>query len=167
MMESVSIQKIFPAMQTHMEDHLQKIGISARFLLSLINDILDMSRIESGRMMLKNELFDFEELINSINTILYEQCRDNGLDYECVLKSFTEDVYVGDVTKLQQVLVNILGNAVKFTPEGGKVHFMIEQLSRTKGKAKLRFEISDTGMVDNRYTWYFSGGYADVYNFGG
>ena len=135
-----------------MEDHLQKIGISARFLLSLINDILDMSRIESGRMALKNEVFDFEELIGSINTILYEQCRDSGLDYDCAVKNFTEPQYVGDRTKLQQVLVNILGNAVKFTPEGGKVHFLIEQISRSKEKARLRFEISDTGIgIDEEF----------------
>jgi two-component system sensor histidine kinase/response regulator len=132
-----------------MEDHLQKIGISARFLLSLINDILDMSRIESGRMALQNERFNFEEMINGINTILYEQCRDNGIEYECVLKSYTEDAYSGDVTKLQQVLINILGNAVKFTPRGGKIHFMIEQVSRTKEKARLRFEIADTGIGIN------------------
>ena len=135
-----------------MEDHLQKIGISARFLLSLINDILDMSRIESGRMGLQNESFNFEEMINGINTILYEQCRNNGLEYECVLKSYTEETYEGDVTKLQQVLINLLGNAVKFTPRGGKIHFMIEQISRTKEKARLRFEISDTGIgIDEEF----------------
>lgn len=135
-----------------MEDHLQKIGISARFLLSLINDILDMSRIESGRMALQNESFNFEEMVNGINTILYEQCRDNALDYECVLKSYTEEVYTGDVTKLQQVLINLLGNAVKFTPRGGKIHFMIEQISRTKEKARMRFEISDTGIgIDEKF----------------
>jgi len=135
-----------------MEDHLQKIGISARFLLSLINDILDMSRIESGRMGLQNESFNFEEMVNGINTILYEQCRDNGLEYECVLKSYTEEAYDGDVTKLQQVLINLLGNAVKFTPRGGKIHFMIEQISRTKEKARLRFEISDTGIgIDEEF----------------
>jgi two-component system sensor histidine kinase/response regulator len=137
---------------TAMEDHLQKIGISARFLLSLINDILDMSRIESGRMALQNESFNFEEMVNGINTILYEQCRDNGLEYECVLKSYTEERYTGDVTKLQQVLINLLGNAVKFTPRGGKIHFMIEQVSRTNEKARLRFEISDTGIgIDEKF----------------
>lgn len=135
-----------------MVDHLQKIGISARFLLSLINDILDMSRIESGRMALRNEPFNFEEMVGGINTILYEQCRDSELEYECVLKSFTEETYTGDVTKLQQVLINLLGNAVKFTPRGGKIHFMIEQLSRTKEKARLRFEISDTGIgIDEKF----------------
>ena len=143
-LDAIALQE--KGLSSAMEDHLRKIGISARFLLSLINDILDMSRIESGRMMLKNEPFNFEELVNSINTILYEQCRESSLDYDCVLKSFTEEQYVGDVTKLQQVLVNILGNAVKFTPKGGKIHFMIEQLSRTRDKARLQFEISDTGI---------------------
>jgi len=149
-LDAIALQE--QGLSAAMEDHLQKIGISARFLLSLINDILDMSRIESGRMMLKNEPFNFEELIGGINTILYEQCRDSELDYDCVLKSFTEETYVGDKTKLQQVLVNILGNAVKFTPPGGKVHFMVEQISRTKEKAKLRFEISDTGIgIDEKF----------------
>ena len=135
-----------------MVDHLQKIGISARFLLSLINDILDMSRIESGRLALRNEPFNFEELIGGINTILYEQCRSSGLDYECVLKSSTEESYTGDATKLQQVLINLLGNAVKFTPCGGKIHFMIEQIARTKDTARLRFEISDTGIgIDDKF----------------
>lgn len=129
-----------------LEDNLRKIGISARFLLSLINDILDMSRIESGRMALKNESFSFEQLINGINTIMYEQCRENGLDYDCVLKTGTEDSYIGDATKLQQVLINILGNAVKFTPCGGKIHFMVTRLTQTKQTARMRFEISDTGI---------------------
>ena len=149
-LDAIALQE--EGLTSSMVDHLQKIGISARFLLSLINDILDMSRIESGRMALRNEPFNFEEMIGGINTILYEQCRDSGLDYDCVLKSWTEETYVGDVTKLQQVLINLLGNAVKFTPSGGKVHFMIQQISRTKERARLRFEISDTGIgIDDRF----------------
>ena len=149
-LDAIALQE--KGLSVAMEDHLQKIGISARFLLSLINDILDMSRIESGRMALRCEPFNFEEMVSGINTILYEQCRDNGLDYECVLKSYTEEAYTGDATKLQQVLINLLGNAVKFTPRGGKIHFMIEQVSRTREKARLRFEISDTGIgIDERF----------------
>jgi two-component system sensor histidine kinase/response regulator len=149
-LDAIALQE--KGLTTAMVDHLQKIGISARFLLSLINDILDMSRIESGRMALRNETFNFEEMVDGINTILYEQCRDSGLDYDCVLKSYTEETYTGDVTKLQQVLINLLGNAVKFTPRGGKVHFMIEQISRSNDRARLRFEISDTGIgIDERF----------------
>ena len=143
-LDAIALQE--EGLSAAMEDHLQKIGISARFLLSLINDILDMSRIESGRMVLKSASFNFKELIDGINTILYEQCRECGLEYECILKSMTEDTYVGDVTKLQQVLVNILGNAVKFTPRGGKILFTIEELRRGARRARLRFEVSDTGI---------------------
>ena len=149
-LDAIALQE--PGLSASMEDHLQKIGISARFLLSLINDILDMSRIESGRLALREETFNFEDLINGINTIMYEQCNASGIDYECVLKSFTEENYVGDKTKLQQVLINILGNAVKFTPEGGKIHFMVQQISRSKERARLRFEIADTGIgIDEEF----------------
>lgn len=149
-LDAIALQE--PGLTLSMEDHLQKIGISARFLLSLINDILDMSKIESGKMVLKSEPFDFEEFIDGINTIMYEQCRDNELDYDCVLKTYTENSYIGDRTKLQQVLTNILGNAVKFTPNGGKVHFMISQIMTSKNNAVLRFEISDTGIgIDEKF----------------
>ena len=135
-----------------MQDHLQKIGISARFLLSLINDILDMSRIESGRMLLKNEEFDFRRLLDSINTILYSQCQDNEIDYECVIKGYTEESYIGDELKLQQVLINILGNAVKFTPKGGRIRFLVEQLSSEGTNARLQFTIADTGIgIDEEF----------------
>jgi len=128
-----------------MADHLKKIGISARFLLSLINDILDMSRIESGKMLLKNEPFDFRRLIDSINTIMYGQCRDKGIDYECVINGYTDEEYIGDETKLQQILINILGNSVKFTPRGGKIHFMVEQVSGDGDRVRMRFTVADTG----------------------
>lgn len=145
------------ALQEHnlsknMEDYLAKIGISARFLLSLINDILDMSRIESGRMLLKNEEFDFRRFLDSINTILNAQCQDKGLTYECVLKGYVDERYIGDDLKLQQVLINILGNAVKFTPKGGKVQMLIEQVSRSGENAKLCFAVRDTGEgIDEKF----------------
>jgi two-component system sensor histidine kinase/response regulator len=128
-----------------MEDHLRKIGISARYLLALINDILDMSRIESGRMLLKNKEFNFHSMVDNINTIIHSQCKERGIDYECTINGFVEEAYVGDELKIQQVLLNILGNAVKFTTSGGKIHFLIEQLSRDNQNARLRFTIADTG----------------------
>lgn len=127
------------------EDRLKKIGISARFLLSLINDILDMSRIESGKMLLKQAEFNFHQLIDNINAIIHPQCRESGIEYECVINGFVEERYLGDETKLQQILLNILGNAVKFTPKGGKIHLMIEQIFHDQTNARLRFTIADTG----------------------
>ncbi len=127
-------------------DYLEKIGNSAQHLLSLINDILDMSRIESGRMSLKNEEFAFSKLIEQINVIFSGQCQEKGLDYNCRIIGQLNDYYIGDSMKLRQVLINILGNAVKFTSEGGKVELTAEKAGSFDGRSVLIFKISDTGI---------------------
>ncbi|MDO5116226.1 MAG: response regulator [Synergistaceae bacterium] len=127
-------------------DCISKIGISSRFLLSLINDILDMSRIESGKMLLKSERIPTAEFLNGINSICYAQAEARGVDFECIVDPVLDDYYIGDPMKLQQVLVNILSNAVKFTGEGGKVTFSATQRLKTKSDVVLRFVINDTGI---------------------
>ena len=129
-----------------MADAIAKIGMSARYLLSLINDILDMSRIESGRMELNEYAFDFDKLVININNIVYPQAMKKGLDYDVTVNSYVEKAYLGDETKLQQILINILGNSIKFTPKGGKVTLTIEQLECIDNRAKMRFVVSDTGI---------------------
>ena len=126
-------------------DCISKIGISSRFLLSLINDILDISRIESGKMLLKNENIPFEEFVNGINTICFAQAQARNIYYECTVAPDVEECYVGDAMKLQQVVMNVLSNAIKFTPEGGRVSMNISQRKRIKDNAELRFVINDTG----------------------
>ncbi|MBQ8095358.1 MAG: response regulator [Clostridia bacterium] len=135
-----------PHIPDETRDQLEKIGASAQHLLSIINDILDMSRIESGRMVISNEEFLFAKLMDQVNTIISGQCRDKGLDYVCRTEGKLFDYYIGDVMKLRQVLINILGNAVKFTPEGGTVEFVTEALNCFDGKAALRFTVRDTGI---------------------
>lgn len=135
-----------PGISESTREHLEKIGLSAQHLLGIINDILDMSRIESGRMTVKNEEFSFAKLLAQVNTIISGQCRDKGIDYECHVKGALDDYYIGDEMKLRQVIINILGNAVKFTPEGGRVTFVVETIARFSGKSTLRFVISDTGI---------------------
>lgn len=125
-------------------DCIAKIGLSARYLLSLINDILDMSRIESGKMLIKNEVFLFSEFILGINNIIYPQSRTKGIDFECTVSNEIDDSYIGDEMKLQQILVNVLGNALKFT-EKGRVALDISVVSREGSMAKLRFVVNDTG----------------------
>ncbi len=127
-------------------DYISKIGVSAHFLLSLINDILDMSRIESGRLSLENEKFCIDDLISSVNTICSGQAKAKGVDYDSTAAGFTQKSYIGDYMKLQQVLVNIVSNAVKFTPPGGRVQFMAHQADVENGKANVRFVINDTGI---------------------
>ena len=126
--------------------YLEKIGGSAHHLLSLINDILDMSRIESGRMVIKHEEFAFPTLLEQINTIMSGQCQEKKLSYNCHINGQLDDYYIGDSTKLRQVLINILGNAVKFTPEGGEINFTIEKTAAFDKKSTLLFTIEDNGI---------------------
>ena len=139
-----------PDISQKTRDYLEKIGASAEHLLGLINDILDMSRIESGRLTLKNEEFSFQKLLEAINTMFSGQCQDKGLEYQCHINSEVDDYYIGDNMKLRQVLINILGNAVKFTPAGGKVELQVERTAQFDGKSSLRFTISDTGIGMSR-----------------
>ena len=135
-----------PDLSAETREQLVKIGDSAQHLLGIINDILDMSRIESGRMTIHHEEFSFAKAFEQVNTIISGQCRDKGLVYETVVGRNVRDYYIGDDMKLRQVMINILGNAVKFTPEGGKITFRVEETTRFDGKATLRFIISDTGI---------------------
>ena len=135
-----------PDLTPRTREHLEKIGSSARHLLGLINDILDMSRIESGRMVLKNEEFSFREFLDQINIIINGQCQDKGLNYECRIIGSVSDYYYGDDMKLKQVLINILGNSVKFTEAPGDVTLTVEQLSRSDDMCTMRFIMKDTGI---------------------
>ena len=135
-----------PEISAQTREYLEKIGSSADHLLNLINDILDMSRIESGRMTINSEEFSFGKALEQVNTIIGGQCRDKGLDYECRIIGKIDDYYIGDDMKLRQVMINILGNAVKFTPEGGKVIFTVEEKARFDGRSTLQFIIKDTGI---------------------
>ena len=129
-----------------LKDYLEKIGTSARYLLSIINDILDMSRIESGRMTFRNKEFSFTSFVYQINMLIGGQCRDKGLIYDCQFKGAIGKYYIGDDTKIEQILINILSNAVKFTDKGGKVSLLIECTAQYDGQSNFQFTIKDTGI---------------------
>ena len=135
-----------PDISDRTRENLEKIGGSARHLLGLINDILDVSRIESGNMVIRNEEFSFPKLLEQINTMVSTQCQEKGLDYTCNINGEVRDRYIGDDMKLKQIILNILSNAVKFTPEGGSVTVDVEQTAAFDGKTTLQFRISDTGI---------------------
>ena len=126
--------------------YLEKIGGSARHLLELINDILDMSRIESGKMILRNEVFSFRSIIEQINSMVMTQCADKGLKYECDITFDMDASYVGDAMKLKEVLLNILSNAIKFTDAPGSIFMTVEQNAVFEDKSTFRFVIEDTGI---------------------
>ena len=143
-LENIAIND--PTASEQVKGYLEKSAESARHLLSIINDILDMSRIESGKMVIKNEEFSFARCLERVNTIIGGQCRDKGLHYECRTVGKIDDYYIGDEVKLKQVILNILSNAVKFTPEGGTVTFLIEEGPRYEHNAVLQFTFRDTGI---------------------
>jgi signal transduction histidine kinase/CheY-like chemotaxis protein len=126
--------------------YIQNISTSGKHLLSLINDVLDVSRIESGRMVLRDEEFDFNGFLVQINTIIGGQCTNKGLTYSAQIIGTLCRAYFGDEMKLKEVLINILGNAVKYTPAGGTVCFSVEQTAAFNGLCTLRFVVKDTGI---------------------
>lgn len=128
------------------QDCFRKIDASSRYLLSLINDILDMSKIETGKMELAQEYFDFTELIGEIDQIIYPQAREKQIQYEIYHEEPLEQYYIGDALRIKQVLMNLLSNALKFTAGGGSIQIYIQEQKRTNGFSYIRFCVKDTGV---------------------
>ncbi len=124
---------------------LEKVTISSGHLLSLINDILDMSKIESGKMEIKREPFDLATFIESLTTVFRTQAEEKGVSYRTAVGENLPSYLVGDPLRLNQVLYNLASNAFKFTPKGGSVVLGIESLPAQEGQARLRFTVADTG----------------------
>ncbi|MBQ9167806.1 MAG: response regulator [Oscillospiraceae bacterium] len=143
-LDSLALRK--ETLDDETREYLEKIGGSARHLLGLINDILDMSRIESGRMILRREEFSFRNMLEQINTMVMSQCKEKGLTYECIMTGGVNDYYIGDDMKLKQVLINILSNAIKFTDAPGSVTLSVERTASFEDQSTLRFSIKDTGI---------------------
>ena len=127
-------------------DCLEKIDSSSKHLVALINDILDMSRIESGRMVMNHEQMDIREVINSCALIAESLLAQRKVDFVREFGIFHHPILIGDELHLRQILINILSNAIKFTPDGGKIFFQVKEISAEDGKATYHFEIEDTGI---------------------
>ena len=134
------------SLKTETRGYLEKIGDSAHHLLGIINDILDMSRIESGRLVLRKEEFSLSGVLEQINSIVSSQCGEKGLHYECRVNGNIGDYYIGDDVKLSQVLINVLSNAVKFTNAPGDVLFTVERTAVFADQSTLKFCVKDTGI---------------------
>lgn len=128
------------------KDCFQKIDASAKFLLSLINDILDMSKIETEKMELAHEVFDFRSFADEVNQIIYPQASGKYIHYEMRHREPMDHHYVGDCLRLKQILMNLLSNSIKFTPSGGSICVDICESKRTNGYAYVQFIVSDTGV---------------------
>ncbi len=128
-------------------DCLGKINVSSRHLLALINDVLDMSKIESGKVTLAEEEFSIADLVEKLLAIMKPQFDAKKQHFKVNISNIVHEDVVGDSLRLQQVFVNFLGNAVKFTPEGGSVTFSIqEKPSRVAGNGYYEFVFEDNGI---------------------
>lgn len=126
-------------------DCLKKVTLSSKHLLALINDVLDMSKIESGKVELKQDVFNFRTFLRDLEDLYYEQARNKGIAYETVVANDIYEWIVGDLMRLNQIISNLLSNALKFTPQGGSVQLRVTRLSENEKKVCLRLEVIDTG----------------------
>ena len=128
-------------------DYLKKISTASQHLLSLINDVLDMSRIESGKIHLEETEVNLSDVLHDLKTIVSGQIHAKQLDlYMDAMDVTDEDVYC-DKTRLNQVLLNLLSNAIKFTPAGGTVSVRVRQLAgKVRGCGQYEFRIKDNGI---------------------
>ena len=133
--------------QEKVKDYLSKILSSSNHLLSLINDVLDMSRIESGKIYLEEQEANLSDILHDIKTIITGQIHAKQLElYMDVMDVTDEDVYC-DKTRLNQVLLNLLSNAIKFTPAGGTVSVRVAQLPNApEGSGLYEIRVKDTGI---------------------
>ena len=127
-------------------DYIAKIKSSSSFLLSLINYVLEMARIESGKASLKIELGSYSELINSLNAVFEPSLKSKKLSYLCY-NTVEHDAILCDRTKIREILLNIISNSIKYTPEGGKISVKIEETpAPRKGFASYRITVKDNGI---------------------
>lgn len=128
------------------DDCLGKITLSSNHLLSLINEVLDLSMIENGRLVLASAEVDLAELMKEMETVFAQRCLESSLQLELSMVEVRHPVILSDGLRLQQVFINMLGNAVKFTPPGGTVAVRLtERPSRMEDCSDYEFVFSDTG----------------------
>ena len=129
------------------KSYLEKIRSSSTYLLSLVNDVLDMSRIESGKTKLKNKPHSLKKILCEVDTLVQSQCQAKGISYTSSFDLDGEDRVLCDNLKVKQVLINILGNSVKYTSENGKVSFCVSHAPASdEDFVSFEFRIKDTGI---------------------
>jgi signal transduction histidine kinase len=141
----VLVERMFGELNAKQLEYLQDIHSSGQHLLTLINDVLDLSKIEAGRMELELSVFDLPDLIDTALTLVRERAARQGLQLVCELDPGL-GTWVADARKLKQVLLNLLANAVKFTPAGGTVTLRARPARTNGGAPGVEFAVIDTGV---------------------
>ena len=128
-----------------LQDDLRRIEASNTFLLSLINDVLDISKIDSGKLELKPEPYLWADYLSNIRNMFEPLCQSKGLDFQLQADTIGEAICI-DQIRLNQVTLNLLSNAVKYTPGGGKVTCSVACAERTDGRLDCTIQVADTGI---------------------
>ena len=126
-------------------ENLLKIRASSHYLLSLISDILDMSRIDNSMMTVTSEPFSLERLLTDLESMMTPEADRREIRF-LVERDLTDDAVLGDAVRLKQVLTNLVSNAFKFTPAGGRVRLSVTEAEREDGRANYRFQVVDSGV---------------------
>lgn len=128
-----------------LKEDLEKIQVSSKLLLNIINDVLDMSAIELHKMKTAKKLFDMQELIGSIATVYESECRQKHITFGLEMK-MADGYVLGDAIRVQQIIMNLLSNAYKFTPEEGEIRVTVKEIpTEKKNEAYYKFEVRDNG----------------------
>jgi signal transduction histidine kinase/CheY-like chemotaxis protein/HPt (histidine-containing phosphotransfer) domain-containing protein len=140
-------------MDTNMDEEQRKfaevVRASGEALLTIVNDILDISKLEAGKLEIEHIDFDLVDTVESATSLMAAKAREKGIDLGVFVDRATHGVYHGDPTRIRQILLNLLGNAIKFTDKGGvslQVFARADEAAAAQGKQTLRFEITDTGV---------------------
>lgn len=127
-----------------LRDYLGKSDSTAKYLLSLVNDILDMSKLQAGKVDLLFRPFSIRHLLTMVESIIRSRTEEMGISFQ-VEADLKEPNIIGDEVRIEQILINILGNAVKFTPKGGRISLRVFQVEAGAGRVTTTFEVEDTG----------------------
>ncbi|PWD18155.1 two-component sensor histidine kinase BarA [Salmonella enterica subsp. enterica serovar Rubislaw] len=126
-------------------DHLNTIERSANNLLAIINDVLDFSKLEAGKLILESIPFPLRNTLDEVVTLLAHSSHDKGLELTLNIKNDVPDNVIGDPLRLQQVITNLVGNAIKFT-ESGNIDILVEKRALSNTKVQIEVQIRDTGI---------------------
>ena len=144
------------------DNSLYEISLASKHLLGVLNDVLDMSKIESGKFVLSREVFDLTAAMEEVENIIRQRTIDKNIKFGVKFHDIKDRRVIGDKLRIKQVLINLLGNAVKFTPQNGVINFTVEALPFSgncdspggpgaadrgnRGKLKVRFKVEDSGI---------------------
>ncbi len=133
------------SLTTQQNDFLNKIQTSSHDLLAVLNDILDFSKIEAGKLALENNLFSLDDIVEQMRILFIDQARQKGLLLQLILDDNVPTIHIGDSTRLRQVLINLIGNAIKFTREGA-ITLTISLVELSDDSSTIQFSVVDSGI---------------------